>query len=347
MNHLTLVLPFALPPTELAPDLLRALRAPALGAPALGALLSRATRTRTTFDDDARALPHELWLARTLNLSQAYAAFAAAAMRSFAIDPGADPGAWLIVNPAHIEIARSHLALHDLRKLQLTDADARALFACAQPLFYELGHCLRYGNAQTWFLRAAGWELLETSTPDVVLGMNLGDAMPAGAEARTFRRLQNEVQMLWFDHPVNVARAQQGLAPVNAIWPWGSAAGAEPPDRVTPAPQLAVYGAPAWLEAMAQQVLADPGAILTAKGDALLVCGTLTGPWLAGEWSAWLDAMHQLEATLFAPTLALIQAGKVKSVRLVASHRTALLVATTTPMAQRAFWRRNTLDHLL
>ena len=347
MKHLTLVLPFALPPTELAPDLVRALQAPALAA-----LLSRQARaTRAACDDDARALPHELWLARTLNLAPRRAAFAAPAMRGFGLDPGGDPAAWLIVNPAHIEIARSHLALHDLRKLRLSDADARALFDAALPLFTELGHSLVYGDAGTWFLRAAGWNDLDTSTPDAVLGMNLGDAMPSGAQARAFRRLQNEVQMLWFDHPVNAARARRNLAAVNALWPWGSGAtgaGAGPDTASVPAP-LSASGVPGWLQAAAQQVLADPGRILDEAGAAerLLVCGTLTGPGLAGEWSAWLDALHQLESTLFAPTLALLARGKVQSVRLVLSHRTALVDTTTTPMAQRKFWRRITLDTLL
>ena len=333
MNQLTLVLPFALPPPELAADLVRALQAPSLAA-----LLSRtASDASATFDDDARALPHELWLARELALAPTRAAFAAAAMRGFQLDPSA--GGWLILHPGHIEIARSHLALHDLRKLQLEDADARALFDCAQPLFTELGHQLLYGDAQTWFLRAAGWDRLDTSSPDAVLGMNLGDAMPAGDEARAFRRLQNEVQMLWFEHPVNTARTQRGLAPVNAIWPWGGG-------NAMPAADLAVFDVPGWLQAMARHVLADPGAIL-AQDNGLLVCGTLTGPGLGGEWSRWLDAMHQLESTLFAPTLAQLGAGKVKSVRLVLSRRTALLDVTTTPMAQRKFWRRITLDRLL
>jgi len=338
MNHLTLVLPFALPPPELVTDLVRALQAPALAA-----LLSRSSsEQRASFDDDARALPHELWLARTFTLARQHAAFAAAAMRGFGLDPGPDPAAWLIVNPAHIEIARSHLALHDLRKLQLQDDDARALFDCALPLFTDLGHKLLYGDAQTWFLRAAGWEGLETSTPDSVLGMNLGDAMPAGDRARDFRRLQNEVQMLWFEHPVNTARARRGLAPVNAIWPWGSGGGDN-----DAAARLSVYSVPSWMQAMGGQVLAVPGAILDAPGDPLLVCGNLLGPGLGGEWSAWLDAMHELESTLFAPTLALLAAGKVKSVRLVLSHRTTLAETTTTPMAQRKFWRRPTLDKLI
>ena len=336
MNQLTLVLPFALPPPELAADLVRALQAPALAA-----LLSRPARAeRRTFDDDARAPPHELWLARALGLSAHHAGFAAAAMRGFGLDPGSDPAAWLIVHPGHIEIARSHLALHDLRQLQLGDPDARALFDCALPLFAELGHTLLYGDAQTWFLRAAGWDQLDTSSPDAVLGMNLGDAMPSGDQARAFRRLQNEVQMLWFEHPVNTARGERGLAPVNAIWPWGGGGA-----QGTAA--LSVFGVPGWLQAAAQQVLSDPGAILAGDADALLACGTLLGPGLGGEWSSWLDAMHQLESALFAPTLALIQSGKVKSVRMVLNHRTALLDTITTPMAQRKFWRRINLDSFI
>lgn len=340
MNHLTLVVPFALPPSELATDLVRALQTPALAA-----LLSRPARSaRTGFDDDARALPHELWLARALGLSSNQAAFAPAAMRGFGLDPAA--GGWLIVHPAHIEIARSHLALHDLRKLHLSEDDGRVLFDCALPLFTELGHTLLYGDAHTWFLRAAGWDQLDTASPDAVLGMNLGDAMPTGEQARAFRRLQNEVQMLWYEHPVNTARAQRKLAPVNAIWPWGGGA----TNAAAPAPGsagFAVFDAPAWLAAMAQQVVTDPGAVLVGRDTALLVCANLTGPGLAGEWSAWLDAMQQLETTLFAPTLALLAAGKLNSLRLVLSHRTALLDTTTTPMAQRKFWRRITLDSLI
>jgi hypothetical protein len=338
MNHLTLVLPFALPPPELAPDLVRALQAPALAA-----LLSRPAKARRdSLDDDARALPHELWLARTFKFSQQHAAFAAPAMRGFGLDPGPDAASWLIVHPAHIEIARSHLALHDLRKLQLQEAEARALFDCALPLFTDLGHSLLYGDAQTWFLRADGWNHLETSSPDAVLSMNLSDAMPSGDKARDFRRLQNEVQMLWFEHPVNTARAQRGLGAVNAIWPWGGGATA-----ADAAANLSVLSVPGWLQAVATQVVDTPGAVLDAPGEPLLVCGSLLGPGLGGEWSSWLDAMHQLESTLFAPTLALLGAGKVKSVRLVLSHRTALFDTTTTPMAQRAFWRRITLDKLI
>ena len=99
MAHITLVLPFALPIPEFAPDLVRAL---APNAPALGALLSRTSRyARVAVDDTVRALPHEQWLAKALGLAdERRPALAAAAMRGRGIEPGA--GTWFIVNPAHI-----------------------------------------------------------------------------------------------------------------------------------------------------------------------------------------------------------------------------------------------------
>jgi len=57
--------------------------------------------------------------------------------------------------------------------------------------------------------------------------------------------------------------------------------------------------------------------------------------------------MHALEAALFAPLLAALKGGRIKSLRLVLSHRDGHLDTTTTPMAQRKFWRRPTLERLI
>jgi hypothetical protein len=65
MAHISLVLPFALPAPEFAPDLVRALEAPALAA-----LLSRASNGAFhPLEATARVLPHELWIARALGLA--------------------------------------------------------------------------------------------------------------------------------------------------------------------------------------------------------------------------------------------------------------------------------------
>jgi len=337
MAHITLVLPFALPLPEFAPDLIRA-----MNTPALALLLSRtsgATRARTA--EHTHALPHETWLARALGLgATGRVDVAIAAMRGFGLEP--DGGNWYIVSPGHIQIARTHLTMADTRQVPLADDDSRALFATAAELCESIGHALRYGDAQTWFLRADDWTGFETATPDTVVNMDLTDFMPKGQPALAYRRLQNEVQMAWHAHPVNAARETRRLPIVNAFWMWG--AGRTAPAHTQP---LASFAVPGWLGALGEQRL-DTLDQLTdlLSTDRTLVVGPLAEAAQAADWGVWLQVMGQLEETVFAPLLAAVKAGRVSKLTLVLSSREGLLETTTSALAQRKFWRSPTLDAL-
>jgi hypothetical protein len=356
MAQLTLVLPFALPAPEFATDLARALQAPALAA-----LLSRtSSHTLAPAHPAARALPHELWLAKTLGLqSGGQPGFAAAAMRGYGLQPGA--GTWFIVNPTHIDIARSHLSMADPRHLGLGTEDSRALFEAARPSFEEAGYALEYGDAATWFMRADEWADMDTASPDAALGMNLTDWMPTGPRALAYRKLQNEVQMVWFTHPTNASREARRLPTVNAFWPWSKASAATfetvvPAEAGTHTEQpkakgsltVATFEVDGWLSALAQQTLPTlDGFTKTISSDTLLICGNIAAPAIAADWHGWLQQMQRLEAELFAPALSALTRGEIKQLRLVLSHRAAHAEFTTTALAQRKFWRRPTLDRLI
>ena len=350
MTEITLVLPFALPPPELAPDLVRALQAPSLAA-----LLSRTSSHRASAVDPShnwRALPHELWLGCVLGLSDGRKlGVAAQTMRGYGLDaqeltPG---GTWFIVNPAHIEIARSHLLMADSRRLGLVESHSRALFDSAKPYFDETGNTLLYGDAQTWFMRADGWADLDTASPDAATGMNLTDWMPLGERALEYRKLQNEVQMLWHRHPANVEREARGLGAINGFWPWGAAtAPAAAAVDAPAAPELTCSGAPPWLAALAGRHATTFAQLLAAPPEQVLYYdGSLAEAALATDWAGWLQHMARIDADVLAPVLGKLASGEVRKLRLVLSHRTALAELTTTPMAQRKFWRRPTLDRLL
>jgi len=334
MAHITLVLPYALPLPEFAPDLVRA-----LDAPALAALLSRGSSVRPAAAVHPGAQPHEAWLARTLGVSDGRPAFANAAMRGLQLDP--DGGAWHLVTPGHIQVARSHLMMADPRQLHLNDDDSRALFDSARQLCEELGHAVVYGSADTWFLRADGWTAVDIASPDTVVGMDLTDFMPKHLDARPLRRLQNEVQMAWHAHPANAAREARRLPAVNAFWIWGAGG-----DEV-PMPAMTTYATPGWLAALGQRQLASlDGLDGLFEHDGLLVAGNLAEAAIAADWGAWLQQMQHLESALFAPLLAAVKDGRVRALRLVLSSREDLLESSTTPLAQRKFWRRPTLDAL-
>jgi hypothetical protein len=339
MTEITLVLPFALPPPELAPDLIRALKMPALAA-----LLSRtSSHQASAADPGARALPHELWLGRALGLSDGHKlAVAAAVMRAYGLDPAG--GAWFIVNPAHIEISRTFLMMTDSRRLGLVESHSRALFDSARPYFEDSGHTLLYGDAMTWFLRADAWGALDTASADAATGMNLTDWMPLGERAIDYRKLQNEVQMLWHQHPANAEREARGFATINGFWPWGAAGAA---DAAATANALACADVPPWLAALANRHGTSFAQLLAAPArDAIFCDGSLAEAALATDWAGWLQHMQRLENDTFVPLLAAL-AGGVGRARLVLSHRNALGEFTTTSLTQRKFWRQPTLDRLL
>ena len=343
MKQLTLALPFALPPPELAADLRRALRTPALAA-----LLSRTNhQCLRPFDNATRLLPHEAWLAHRLGLAGApdSAPFAAAVMRGYGQAPA--EGHWLLVHPVHVQIARNHLLMGDQRQLPLDEADSRALFDAARPYFDEIGKPLQYGDAQTWFVRADDWAGLRAASPDAATGQNLNAWMPEGDAARATRKLQNEVQMLWYEHPVNLARQARGLAPVNSFWIWGGAAAAQL--SAAPAPPLFSAGCPPWLAALGQPaspIATAAGVLAQPHERALMALGGLTGPGLAADWSNWLLQMEGLERDWFAPLLAALKSGALGQLTLVLSNRDAYAEFGSNKNAQRKFWRNINLNKL-
>src|SRR3546814_1835718 len=64
-------------------------------------------------------------------------------------------------------------------------------------------------------------------SPALVATSSVNDWWPQDLAARPWRRLVNEVQMLWYEHPVNQERYKQGLVPINSVWLFGGARSAQ------------------------------------------------------------------------------------------------------------------------
>jgi len=351
MSQITLALPSALPPAPLAPDLIRTLQAPALAT-----LLSRQNNPQvTSFDSEQRVWPHEAWLASALGLDTAQAApFAIAAMRGSGLAAEASQGRWFMVQPAHVQLARTHMLLTDPRQLRLSEEDARALFDSARLCFEEIGATLLYARPDLWFARADAWTALDTASPDAAIDQNLSDWLPQGESARSCRKLQNEIQMQWHEHPANQTREQRGQRVVNSVWIWGGAvadavsapARAGSPNAPLP---LATSGAAVWLEALSAPALRSAKApqLLGQAGAAQVLLDELIAPAVAGDWADWLARLQRIEEEWCAPLLAALKEGRIGGVTLLLNNRNTTLRADITRMAQYKFWRKPSLNALL
>lgn len=344
MTELTLALPYALPPPEMAPDLLRALKTPALAM-----LLSRYTGFQySSYDNDSRVLPHEAWLAHALGLASAPdrpdtgAPLATAVMHGCGLQAEAGLGHWFMVQPAHIQLSRTHLLLSDPRALQLSEAESRALYELARPCFEEQGKTLLHAAPGLWFARADEWAGLATASPDAATTQNLSDWMPEGEHARAYRKLQNEIQMQWHEHPVNEARQTRGLQAVNSFWLWGGAG----PLKAAPQP-LAIAGGPEWMQALAAPALRQPGAAQLIAQPGTVMLAELIPSAQTGDWSDWIARMQRIEQQWLAPLLAALQDGRIGRLTLLLSHRNGWSTVSTGKLALRKFWRKPNLNLLL
>ncbi|HEX3639018.1 MAG TPA: regulator, partial [Paraburkholderia sp.] len=221
-NRLHLLLPFALPAAADASTALHDIQSPALDR-----LIARATLVeRVVGEDFQRTLPHERWVARQFGaLPSGAAAADEAPLAPYMLRAdGGDPGnaTWACVQPVHVRIAHDHLVLIDPASLELSDEEASVLLAVARPLIEELGVRIEAPRPARWYLSGDGFGTLAGASPLRASGRNIEIWLPheahSGERSRAWMKLQNEVQMAWFEHPVNEAREARGLPAVNSIW---------------------------------------------------------------------------------------------------------------------------------
>jgi hypothetical protein len=194
------------------------------------ARLLQGMRPLATEDAGANALspPHERALARLEGLEgdelQDGLIPWAAWERAQSDEPGSSTQAWAWVTPCHWAMGREHATLTEPAALSLSEADSRALMAAMQVYFIEDGIKLHYAAPQRWLAAGELFRGVPTASLDRALGRSVDPWLPAsthtGASAagKKLRRLQNEMQMLMYTHPINEARSAQRLLPVNSIW---------------------------------------------------------------------------------------------------------------------------------
>jgi hypothetical protein len=168
--------------------------------------------------------PHERALAQALGLPVADGVIPWAAWEQ--AQSGQAPGdeAWAWITPCHWHVARDHILMHPVDTLQLDEPASRTLLAAIAPYFHEDGMALDFVAPTRWRARGAVFRDLACASLDRVTGRRVDDWLPRAAAARPLRRLQQEMQMLLYTHPVNAEREAAGLSPVNSFWVSGAGA---------------------------------------------------------------------------------------------------------------------------
>ena len=132
----------------------------------------------------------------------------------------AESGYWLCADPVSLMLQRDSFALAEpTDALQLTQA--RQLADALNAHFEADGMRFFVAAPRRWYLRLAQKPNLRTHPLAAMLHRDIQPFLPTGADGLHWHRLLNELQMLLHAHPVNAELEEQGVPPVNSVWPWG------------------------------------------------------------------------------------------------------------------------------
>lgn len=238
-------------------------------------------------------IPTGAWLAFTAGLTGAAGA-------------SDEPEGWGIITPCHWSMGHDSLTMQPPEQLNLDATASRELFDAAYPWFESSGWTLHWVNPLQWLVCHPSLASFTAASLDRVIGRNPDVWLPDHELARPIRRLQAEMQMLWYQHPINAQRELAGEWPVNSFWLSGC--GAVPATGLTPPP------------------------------DGLIMPDILRGPMLTQDTNAWLQGWKALDASVLAQAVSAVNAGQ--AIRLsLCGERHALTLASSAPAtSERTRW---------
>ncbi|KFA28616.1 phosphoglycerate mutase [Xanthomonas vasicola] len=237
------------------------------------------------------------------------------------LDAGDAAGAtWVRADPAYVVPDMQGARLMGYGEaLGPTAEDLAVLLPILKPMFGDAGFLLDAPTPSRWYLRLSpDAKLPEFAPPDVAIGDDLFEHLPAGDSGRRWRALLTEAQVLLHQHPWNEGRVASGKPAINSLWFWG---GGVLPHTVT-SPHRQVRSRESLLRALALAAGADAQG--EQRVDALVDL-------------RHLRSLQQVSDDAVAPLLAAMARGELD--RLVLDFQDGESVSLTHAQRWR-FWRK-------
>ncbi|MCX8522076.1 MAG: hypothetical protein ORN28_11150 [Rhodoferax sp.] len=193
--------------------------------------------------------------------------------------------AWAWLTPCHWQVNADHVAMAPPDQTQISATESHTLMDAMRPLLLEDGITLHGLHAGNWLAAGEVFRQLPTAALARACGAAVDHWLVSGVAARPLRRLQNEMQMLVYAHPVNTAREKRKLLPINSFWVSGTG---DVPTGFTPAASCIRHD----LRQASQDDNPD----------------------------AWLQAWQTLERAVFLPLLEQVQSSQPARLTLCGTH---------------------------
>jgi len=239
-----------------------------------------------------------------------------------------DTGFYFCADPVHLAPDRDQLVMLPLSVLQVQMGEAQALAETFNRNYANEGYRLETPHPERWYLRVPAPLKCVTHEPIVVAGRSVFEFMPEGEAGQRLRQLMNEIQMLFYEQPVNLAREAAGRPSINSLWMWGGGRLLETPITV---PDTVLTNMPL-----------VAGLALCASSDYTAWTGILDKRLESEEQLIAIDCttdseLMRIEEQLAVPLLRELRMGHIDSLVIYPGNQRCYHVSQA---SLRKFWRR-------
>ena len=257
---------------------------------------------------------------------------------------GIEPGSfyWLRADPVGVSMQRDQITLQS--DISLGADEAARLCESMNTHFAADGLQFYAPHPQRWYLRLEQAPAIQTVPLPQVVGANMHEYLPVGEDALHWHSVSNEIQMLFHDHTVNLAREHAGRQQVNGVWFWGGG------NFQLNLPKLyaGVMGGSDLARAFAKaaglpvlnKIKTNPYGREEDQGDLLLVYEQLRHCMQSADIGNWRKAMQLFEREYAEPLLGLMKASSVERLTLDVLGENTSRRFTLTPDALWKIWRK-------
>lgn len=215
-----LVIPGALPATAVAGELARHLPE---HAPTLNQWLTQGQARVQAFDVHAQGCTaYEGWQVRAAGFVPQPPQTLGAGLGPLLGGVQGESPVW-VADLVHLALGMDSANLLDPDLLCLQPDEGAALLEAARELLADGGFEAQELSPRRWRLSLPPGLQPDTASPAAVIGERLQHWWALDPASRPWRRLLNDIQMAWYAHPVNEARSERGLPPINGLWLYGGA----------------------------------------------------------------------------------------------------------------------------
>ncbi|WP_321323274.1 hypothetical protein [Thiomicrorhabdus sp.] len=258
---------------------------------------------------------------------------------------------WISVDPVQMIPDRDTLVLIPGKSLQITEDESKQLLTAFNEHFAEDGVQLVWANTHHWYLSIVQAVDLHTTELEKVSYQSVNPYYPTGNAAQYWRQLLNETQMLFYTHPVNEARREQGLPEINSVWVWGE--GKIDFSKLNIRQDAAIWSDEPYLQGMAKltqaqamgfvpnyqawlnqlEPLEDKAQSITKH---LVHLDQVAENLEYLQMSEWIELLEQLETQWFAPLVQALKEGSIDSLLLDLGQESRVHLK---PSHLKRFWR--------